>query len=298
MVVAGRRTSIAAFIALGVGLISVILLLYIGWVLLNWRTGILLFLGSLLALMIISGVVLNTTFLVREIRRNEQHDAFINAVTHELKTPVASIRLFLETLQTRAVDEPKRQEFYRAMVEDNDRLLATIEQILRTGRMGSASHRKLHLIRIELNAVVEECLQRARILHRLPPGALEYRPGPVVNIMGDPDEVRAAVSNLIDNAIKYSGKAISITVETVPVDEKYVSLRVRDQGVGIPKMELKQIFKRFYRVPGPLATRIKGTGLGLYIVRSVAKRHGGRAWAESDGPGRGSTFVLQLPIVK
>ncbi len=298
MVVAGRRTSIAFFIALGVGLTAVILLLYIGWVLLNWRTGILLFLGSLLALVIISGVVLNTTFLVREIRRNEQHDAFINAVTHELKTPVASIRLFLETLQTRAVDEPKRQEFYRTMVEDSERLLATIEQILRTGRIGSTSHRKLHLIRIDLNAVVEECLERARILHRLPPECFEYRSGSVVNVMGDPDEVRAAVSNIIDNAVKYSGKAVKIIVETDPVQEKFVSLRVRDQGVGIPKMELKQIFKRFYRVPGPLATRVKGTGLGLYIVRSVAKRHGGRAWAESEGPGRGSTFVLQLPIVK
>ena len=106
MVVAGRRKSIAFFIALGAGLISVIVLLYIGWVLLRWHTGILLFLGSLLALTIIVGVVLNTTFLVREIRRNEQHDAFINAVTHELKTPVASIRLYLETLQTRAVEEP------------------------------------------------------------------------------------------------------------------------------------------------------------------------------------------------
>ena len=110
--------------------------LYVGWVLLNWRTGILLFLGILLVLMIITGVVLNTIFLVREIRRNEQHDAFINAVTHELKTPVASIRLYLETLQTRPVDEAKRQEFYRIMLEDSDRLLATIEQVLRTGRVG------------------------------------------------------------------------------------------------------------------------------------------------------------------
>ena len=161
MVVAGRRRSIAFFIALGVGLISVILLLYIGWVLLNWRTGILLFLGSLLALMIIGGVVLNTTFLVREIRRNEQHDAFINAVTHELKTPVASIRLYLETLQTRPVDEAKRQEFYRMMVEDSDRLLATIEQVLRTGRSGPPASQP-NLTRIELNGVIEECVERAR----------------------------------------------------------------------------------------------------------------------------------------
>src|SRR6266404_3820863 len=116
MVVAGRRKTIAFFIALGAGLVLVTLLLYIGWVLLTWRTGLLLFLGIILLSMMISGVVLNTIFLVREIRRNAQHDAFINAVTHELKTPVASIRLYLETLQTRAVDEPKRQEFYRTML--------------------------------------------------------------------------------------------------------------------------------------------------------------------------------------
>ncbi|HEX5227111.1 MAG TPA: HAMP domain-containing sensor histidine kinase [Bryobacteraceae bacterium] len=302
MVVAGRRRSIAFFIALGVALISVIVLLYVGWVLLNWHTGILLFLGLLLALVIIVGVVLNTTFLIREIRRNEQHDAFINAVTHELKTPVASIRLYLETLQTRAVEEPKRQDFYRTMVEDSDRLLATIEQVLRTGRIGSTmghwGHRKLHLTRIDLNDVVAECLNRTQTLHHLAPDALQYRPGPPVTIMGDPDEVRAAVSNLIDNAVKYSGNAVQVLVETEPVEDKFVCVRVRDQGPGIPKMELKQIFKRFYRVPGPLATRVKGTGLGLYIVRSVAKRHGGRAWAESEGPGRGSTFILQLPVVK
>ncbi len=298
MVVAGRRRSIAFFIALGAGLISVIIVFYIGGFLLNWRNGILLFLGALLALTIISGVVLNTTFLVREIRRNEQHDAFINAVTHELKTPVASIRLYLETLQTRPVEEPKRQEFYRTMVEDSDRLLATIEQVLRTGRIGSTVHHKLNRARLDVNSVVEECLSRARTLHQLPAESLQYHPGPAITILGDPDEVRAAVSNLIDNAVKYSGPAIKVSVETAPVDGKFVTVRVKDQGVGIPKIELKQIFKRFYRVPGPLATRVKGTGLGLYIVRSVAKRHGGRAWAESEGPGRGSTFVLQLPIVK
>jgi two-component system sensor histidine kinase SenX3 len=120
MVVAGRQKSVAFFISLGVGLISIILLLYIGWVLLNWRTGILLFFGILLTLIIIAGVVLNTIFLVREIRRNAQHDAFINAVTHELKTPVASIRLYLETLLSRNVEEPKRQEFYNIMLADSD----------------------------------------------------------------------------------------------------------------------------------------------------------------------------------
>jgi signal transduction histidine kinase len=297
MVVAGRQKSIAFFISLGAGLILVILLLYIGWVLLNWHTGILVFFGVLLLAMIVSGVVLNTIFLVREIRRNAQHDAFINAVTHELKTPVASIRLYLETLQARSVDENKRAEFYQIMLDDSDRLLATIEQVLRTGRMG-ASSRILHFSVIDLGDLVEECVGKARALHGLTGDSLDYQPGPSLKIQGDLDEVRAAVSNLIDNAVKYSGNAVKVVVEASKVDGKYIAVRVKDQGAGIPKTELKRIFQRFYRVPGPLATRLKGTGLGLYIVRSVAKRHGGRAWAESEGPGHGSTFVVQFPISK
>ncbi|HYW47289.1 MAG TPA: HAMP domain-containing sensor histidine kinase [Bryobacteraceae bacterium] len=294
MVVGGRRKSIAFFIALGIGLISVSVLLYVGWVVLNWRHGILLVLGVLLLMMIIGGVVINTAFLVAEIRRNAQHDAFINAVTHELKTPIASIRLYLETLQTRPLDEARRKEFYRIMLEDSDRLLTTIEQVLRTGRMG-ASHR-LNLSRFEIAGVIDECLARARGLHSLAPESLEYRPGPPATVVGDIEEVRAAVSNLVDNAVKYSGKTVKVTVDTANLEAGFVQVRVRDQGVGIPQTELKRLFKRFYRIPGPLASRIKGTGLGLYIVRSVAKRHGGRAWAESEGPGHGSTFVLQLPI--
>jgi len=297
MVFAGRRRSIALFIALGAGLISVILLLYIGWVLLNWRTGILFFLGVLLLGIVLSGVMLNTLFLVREIRRNEQHNAFINAVTHELKTPVASIRLYLQTLQTHTLDDSKRREFYRTMLSDSDRLMGTIEQILRTGRLGPGN-RKPNFTDVELGRVVEESVARARALYHLQPESLRFDRGPRVTIRGDLDEIQAAVSNLIDNAVKYSDKNVHITVEIDRLDARFATLRVIDRGAGIPGSELKRIFKRFYRVPGLLATRVKGTGLGLYIVRSVARRHGGRVWAESEGSGHGSTFVLQLPITR
>ena len=297
MVVPGRGKSIGFFIALGIGLISVIILLYVGWFFFGWRTGILLFLGVLLTVMLISGIVLNTVFLVREIRRNEQQDAFINAVTHELKTPVASMRLYLETLQTRAVDEAKRKDFYHIMLEDSDRLLETIEQILRTGRIGH-SGRKPTLSRLDLGGLVQECVARARTLYGLSPESLSFEPNSPITILADMDEIRAAVSNLIDNAVKYSGATVKVSVEIAATDEKNVAIRVRDEGPGISKTELKAIFKRFYRASGPSAPRVPGTGLGLYIVRSVAKRHGGRAWAESEGPGRGSTFVLQLPIAR
>ena len=293
----GRRRSIAGHIALGVGLISILLVLYIGYFLLNWRHGVLLVLGILLVLMISCGIGLNTIFVVREIRRNEQHDAFINAVTHELKTPVASIRLYLETLQTRPVDEAKRKEFYRIMLEDSDRLLSTIEQVLRTGRVGSTAHR-LNPTRIDLDEVIRSSVELVRTLHRVPAEALRYQPCGPAEVFGDLDEIRAAVTNLIDNAVKYSAAKVNVTVETAKLDGRFVVLRVKDQGPGIAKSELNRVFRRFYRVPGPLASRIKGTGLGLYIVRSVAKRHGGRVWAESEGPGHGSTFALQLPIAK
>ena len=296
MIGTGRKKSIAFFIALGAGLVSIIILLYVGWGLLGWHRGILLFLGALLLAVIIAGVVLNTTFLVREIRHNEQHDAFINAVTHELKTPVASIRLYVETLQTRTLDDTKRNEFYGIILSDSDRLLGSIEQILRTGRVGSSS-RKPHLAPMNLADAVKECVARARILHHIQPEAMEYEPGPPLPILGDYDEVRAAVSNLIDNAIKYSGSDMHVLVSAHQTEGRFAEVRVKDRGPGIAATELKRIFKRFYRIQGPIATRVKGTGLGLYIVRSVAKRHGGRAWAESAGSGQGSTFVIQFPAV-
>ena len=139
----GRRKSIA-FIVLGVALVGGALALNVGWVIVSWRQAGLLVAGLLVFPLIITGVVLNTIFLVREIRRNEQHEAFINAVTHELKTPVASMKLYLQTLQNRPVDDLRRQEFYSAMLEDSDRLLGTIEQVLRAGQLGARLRRSGH----------------------------------------------------------------------------------------------------------------------------------------------------------
>src|SRR5665213_604399 len=299
MRIRGRRRRAVGFIVLGACLVALATAFNVGWIVLNWRESALLVLGLLLFPLIVAGVVLNTVFLVREIRRNEQHDAFINAVTHELKTPIASIRLYVETLQTRSVDENKRKEFYRIILQDSDRLLTTIEQILRTGRIGS-SRRPANVSPVNLADVVAETVERARVLHHLTTEAIQYdRPdNDTLRILGDLDEVRAAISNLLDNAVKYSGADIKVRVRTSRDDGRLASVRVIDNGPGIPDTELKRIFRRFYRIGGAASTRVKGTGLGLYIVRSVARRHRGRAWAESAGPGRGSTFVLQFPLEK
>jgi two-component system, OmpR family, sensor histidine kinase SenX3 len=297
MAVSARSGSIAFFITLGASLVAVAIALNVGWILLNWREVALLVFGIIFFLLIIVGLVLNTTFLIREIRRNEQHDAFINAVTHELKTPLASIRLYLETLKTRDLDEAQRKNFYDVMLADSDRLLHTVEQVLRAGSVGQRK-RQMNLTVVDVAEIVEDCLDVARTRYNLTPESLTYTKslsGQSAQVAGDADELRGAVSNLLDNAVKYSDKNVQLSVELTELDQKNIAVSIADQGIGIPPTQLKRIFKRFYRVPGRVMARFKGTGLGLFIVRSVIEKHGGKVFAESPGPGQGSTFTIQLP---
>jgi len=280
-------------------LVALAVALSVGWIILNWREVALLVLGIVFFNLLIFGLVLNTTFLIREIRRNEQHDAFINDVRHELKTLVASIRLYLETLKTCEVDEQQRQEFYNIMLADSDRLSKTVEQVLRASR---TRHRGRHIAKsaINLGEMVRECLELARVQYGLNETHLMYTESPEVSnvrVSGDIDELRAAFANLLDNAVKYSDDEVRVVVSVSAADEKRVTVRVADQGIGIPQSQLKRIFKRFYRVPGRFMAHVKGTGLGLFIVKSVVQKHGGRVYAESAGPGHGSTFTVQLPRV-
>ena len=293
--ISGRQRKAIFFTVLGICLVAAAVTLNVGWLLINWRESVLIVFGSIFFLVFIAGVVVNTIFLVREIRRNEQHDSFINAVTHELKTPVASIRLHLQTLQMRELDDAKRRDFYRVMLEDSDRLLHTIDQVLLAGATGSILRRSAKT-RLDLGQISRECVELARTRFHLGDEALQYverTSGAIV--LGDADELKAAVWNLIDNAVKYSQGNPRIRVELADAENQRVAVRVIDQGVGISPAELKRIFKRFYRIPASVAVRTKGSGLGLFIVRSVARKHGGRAFAESAGQGRGSTFTLLLP---
>ncbi|HKG46616.1 MAG TPA: HAMP domain-containing sensor histidine kinase [Pyrinomonadaceae bacterium] len=295
-----RRKSIVFFITLGVCLVALAIAMNVGWIILvNWREVALLVLGIVFFVVLIFGVVLNTTFLIREIRRNEQHDAFINAVTHELKTPIASIRLYLDTLKTREVDEAQRGEFYNIMLADTERLLLTVEQVLRAGRTGHKRRRITNSV-IDVGEMVRECLELTRVRYGLNEAALVYSESPEVRsakVSGDVDELRAAFSNLLDNAVKYSDHEVRVWVSVSALDPKRVAVRVSDKGIGIPSAQLKRIFKRFYRVPGRFMARVKGTGLGLFIVHSVITKHGGRVFAESPGLGHGSTFTVHLPRV-
>jgi two-component system, OmpR family, sensor histidine kinase SenX3 len=296
----GHRKSVAFFITLGACLVGLAVALNVSWILLNWRTAALLILGIVFFSAIIAGLVLNTVFLVREIRRNEKHDAFINAVSHELKTPIASVRLYLETLKRHDdLSAEKRAEFYDIMLADTDRLHYTVEQVLRAGQ---ATHRRARSNDelIDLRETARDCLELARTRYpQLPAESFHFAEGrgeaTGALVKGNADELRTVLTNLIDNAVKYSGKEVHVSVTVAPFGERGLEVRVSDSGVGISRAELKRIFRRFHRAPGRLAAHVRGTGLGLFIVKSIVKRHGGSIAAESEGEGRGSTFRIRLP---
>jgi two-component system, OmpR family, sensor histidine kinase SenX3 len=306
MQITGRRKKIAFFVVLGICLVALAVTLNVSWIILHWRQGVLLFVGVIFFAAIILGMILNTGFLVREIRLNEQHDSFINAVTHELKTPITSIRLYLETLQRRDVDEAQRQQFYKLMLDDTDRLRGTVEQVLKAGEVRYRRTAARNPVEVDFPGIVGECMDLARSRHHLQPAALHWQDsarangdgkaaGPAIKVHGDADELRTAISNILDNAIKYSGAEVNVSVAIETPDDRRVVLRVRDRGVGIPAGELKRIFKRFYRVPRRAASHAKGTGLGLFIVRAIARAHGGKVFAESAGEAHGTTVTLELP---
>ena len=298
MRITSRRGTIVFFVCLGIGLVALAVALNVGWIILNWREGVLLFFGIIFFALIIAGMIVNTSFLVREIRRSEQHDSFINAVTHELKTPVASIRLHLETLQRRELPEAQKQEFYRLMLSDTDRLTETVEQVLRAGRAGDKKAGR-EKAAVDFRQLVHESMEAARSRHHLPPDALRYEEvssnGAGMSVRGSSEDLRTAVFNVLDNAIKYSGENVDVRVRLSIPDEKRIVLSVQDCGVGIPSDALKSIFKRFYRVTHRSLAHVKGTGLGLFIVKSIAEKHGGKVFAASEGEGEGATITIELP---
>lgn len=292
-----RRTTIF-FLILGICLLAITVALNVGWILLNVREVALLIFGIIFFALIITGLTLNTIFLLREIRRNEQHDAFLNAVTHELKTPIASIKLYLDTLLSRDIEPEKRREFYEIMSADNERLLTTVQQVLQASRTREKG-RRLDRDELDLGVLLAEAVGILRSRHHLDESAVRLTmPTEPVMITGDFRELQTVFSNLLDNAVKYSPDEVRISIRLTAQSAKYAEVFIKDNGVGIARGDLKRVFKRFYRSSNTRSVpAVKGTGLGLSIVRAIVEKHGGRASASSRGEGRGSTFIVRLPRI-
>ena len=290
-----RRKTAIFFLVFGICLIALAVALNIGWILLNLREVALMVLGIIFFSAIITGLILNMIFLLKEIRRNEQQDAFLNAVTHELKTPIASIKLYLETLKTRDVTEQKRHEFYDVMLADSNRLLSTVEQVLQASRTRE-KERSFNLSEIDVNKILSETVEIVRTRYNLEKDVINFLTlEENAKISGDEGEIQTVFLNLLDNAVKYSRDLVKIVVKLRVTPQNKIEIYIRDNGIGIAPGDLKRIFNRFYRVQNASTADKKGTGLGLFIVNSIVKKHGGRITAKSRGENKGTSFLLQFP---
>lgn len=300
------RRSIRLPLTLGIVLVVLALTLAVAWNVivvsdlgpvaerlsaLHWT---LLVAGSLFFAALIAGLLLLCVWLVREMRQSQRQQAFLDAVTHEMKTPLASLRLYVETLALRDPGPERRAEFLGRMREDIERLERTVVQVLAAAR-AAAWTRRPHREPVAVAELLDACVRELVERYRLPPGAVRLEVEGRPAALGQPDELALVFRNLIDNAVKYSGPEVDVRVRVVDApDGSGVWVEIEDRGVGIPRGELRRIFQPFYRAGLDVQRRVAGLGLGLFIVRWLVQRQGGRVEARSEGPGRGSRFVVSL----
>ena len=292
-----RRKSAIFFLVLGICLVAVAVALQVGWILLNLQQIVMLVLGIIFFALLITGLILNMIFLIREIRRNEQQNAFLNAMTHELKTPIASIKLYLETMQSRDLSDEKRKEFVGVMLKDSDRLLNTVEQVLQASRT-KERNRSLNVGKIDVQKLMTETIYVVRSQNNLDEEAIRFTEKEKrIWVSADEMELKTVFSNLLENAVKYSKETVDIFVKFRELSSGYLEIRITDKGIGLASNELKTVFRRFYRAQSEKTDKTKGTGLGLYIVKEIVGKLGGKVYAESRGVGKGATFILRLPVI-
>ena len=302
------RRSIGVPLTVGIILMLLLVALAVGWQVLVWSDleplprglsrldWVLLVLGTLFFGVVMVGLVWLCTWLIAEVRLNQRQRAFVDAVTHELKTPLSSFRLGLDTLSRYDLREPQRRRFLERMQADLDRLDETVESVLAAARAEERTRRGV-IARpksVDLLPLLEECVQRVAARHALPGSAVTIADDGPVMISGDAAELELVFGNLLDNAVKYSKAPVRVRVDIRKQGDGRVAVEIADRGMGIAARDLRRIFQRFYRAGREVQRQVKGLGLGLFVVRSLVKRQGGKVVARSEGAGLGSRFVVTL----
>lgn len=251
-----------------------------------------------LVLLIVVSVLMSLQFRRLNIQFNvaRLYDNFIANVTHELKSPLASIQLSLETLQRHNVPEPRQKEFIRMMLKDAGRLNSLINAIL---EIPALEQKKIaHNFKIfTAGLLVRELAKEAVEQFNLSGDAVQVRGRADCRCVADRNALKIVLDNLIDNSIKYSHGPVQISL-TIHCGVRYFILDYQDQGVGISVQNQKKIFDKFYRIQDRDCPSVKGTGLGLYWTREIIRYHGGKISVSSRGRNRGSTFHIELPIYR
>ena len=298
------RSSISVPITLGAITVLLSIALLVGWSFLLGQKITrsadiavdlwLLVLGALSFVLII--VVLFVISLARGIIEVRKQDTFIDSVTHELKSPLASLQLCLETLGREGLEEEAQEKLRVMMLEDVDRLRAFIDDVLEANRLSYARPGMLNLSDVQLSELAEDCAAAVRERHKLEPHELRVDVDPSLVVTTDRAALEIVVKNLIDNAAKYSARPASVEVTGKQDADGKMMLEVSDNGIGIDGKNLKRVFHRFYRVEDQEVRERRGTGLGLFVVSALVKQLGGKVQAFSEGRGQGTTMRVELPI--
>ena len=252
-----------------------------------------LFEGGLLLTLILAGVTVIFIYWIKQHRLNKMQRNFVSNVTHELKSPVASIQLALETMALRDLSDEKKREYISMMLDDTERLSMLIDRILGAARI-ERKQRRYRLESVSMRHFLEDFIAEDRHLFEKDGHIIVLEKGKDARVAIDRPAMRVVLANLLENAARYSPPGSKIRLK-LHRDLRSCRLDVIDSGTGIAGKDLKNIFKMFWRGSEGSVSRVPGTGLGLYIVRNIVKDHHGKVWALSQGIGRGTTFSVRLP---
>ncbi|MGB5848232.1 MAG: HAMP domain-containing sensor histidine kinase [Ignavibacteriaceae bacterium] len=253
-----------------------------------------------IGLVLLVGLSLITIWIFRhlnvQLRLTKLYDTFISNVTHELKSPLSSIQLSLETLKTRDVPQEKQKEFVGMMIKDVNRLTRLINSILQIPALEQKKFAYSYKV-YSAGSAIKQILNESIEQFRLPADAINIKENAVCEFVIDIDGLKTVFDNLIDNAVKYSLQPAKINVN-IRCNTQKVVIEFTDNGIGIAPKELKKVFNKFHRVYHQNIPNVKGTGLGLYQVKEIINNHGGNIYIFSEGDGKGTTFNIELPIYK
>lgn len=254
---------------------------------------IILGVGSFLFVLIIIGIILFIIFMARQIMLNQLQKNFIDSVTHELKTPLTSLQLYIQTLKRHDLPREKKDTFLDIMLEDVERLDTLVNHVLEAAKLENTK-RHYQFNEVELLPLLEKCADIVCRRYNLAAEAISIRI-PATRIQSDANALQLVFLNLLDNAVKYSHEQVHVVVAATIHQTGRIQVSIQDSGSGIPPSEIKKIFRRFYRSADESSKNQKGSGLGLFIVKETLKHLRGSVEVNSDGSRQGACFTVTLP---
>ena len=299
-----ERRSLKWPITLGVILFVLLVLITVGWVLLSYLSAIaykgaaplfwtLLTVGSLFLVLVIVGVAMYLALSVKAIKLSQRQSNFVDSVTHELKSPIASLKLYLQTLNRRTVGPEEQATFFRYMLEDVERLDRLITHLLAAAQLDRQAV-EADVEELEIEPILRQCVEEVRLRYRASPEAFRITTKPSL-VRARRVNLDMLFRNLIDNAIKYAGEPPLVEINSYPRPDGTVLTQIIDNGRGIPSRFRHKIFGRFVRLGSELERDKPGTGLGLYIVHTLVKRLRGQIRVSDRERGSGTVFEVVLP---